>query len=77
MSNAFLEDQLRCIICLDFFKSPVSIPCGHNFCLGCIKRFWDTRHKAECPLCKETFKSRPNLRVNVALRDIVPICEFY
>ncbi|KAJ0055664.1 hypothetical protein NL108_009617, partial [Boleophthalmus pectinirostris] len=69
MSGAFLEDQFRCSICLDIFKNPVSIPCGHNFCLGCVRRFWDTRSKAECPLCKETFKNRPDLRVNVVLRD--------
>lgn len=64
------EVQFRCSICLDIFKNPVSIPCGHNFCLGCIKRFWDTRHKSECPLCKETFKKRPDLRINVDLKDI-------
>ncbi|KAG8006002.1 E3 ubiquitin-protein ligase TRIM21 [Nibea albiflora] len=70
MAFALSEEQFRCSICLDVFKNPVSIPCGHNFCLGCIKRFWDTRHKSECPLCKEAFKHRPKLRVNVGLNDI-------
>ncbi|XP_074479620.1 E3 ubiquitin-protein ligase TRIM21-like [Sebastes fasciatus] len=70
MACALSEDQFRCIICLDIFHNPVSIPCGHNFCLGCIKRFWDTSHKSECPLCKEAFKIRPELRINVGLKDI-------
>ncbi|XP_041820632.1 E3 ubiquitin-protein ligase TRIM39-like [Chelmon rostratus] len=70
MASALSEEQFRCSICLDIFNNPVSIPCGHNFCLGCIKRFWDTRHKSECPLCKEVFKTRPELRINVGLKDI-------
>ncbi|XP_033961936.1 E3 ubiquitin-protein ligase TRIM39-like [Pseudochaenichthys georgianus] len=70
MAFALSEDQFQCSICLDMFRNPVSIPCGHNYCLGCIKRFWDTKQKFECPLCKEDFKTRPDLRVNVGLRDI-------
>ncbi|XP_068444226.1 E3 ubiquitin-protein ligase TRIM39-like [Clinocottus analis] len=70
MAFALSEDQFRCIICLDIFRNPISTPCGHNFCLLCIKRFWDTRRKSECPLCKETFKTRPELRINVGLKDI-------
>ncbi|XP_056299245.1 E3 ubiquitin-protein ligase TRIM21-like [Pseudoliparis swirei] len=70
MAFALSEEQFRCVICLDIFHNPVSTPCGHNFCLTCIKRFWDTRHKSECPLCKEAFKTRPVLRINVGLKDI-------
>ncbi|TNN53398.1 E3 ubiquitin-protein ligase TRIM21 [Liparis tanakae] len=70
MAFALSEEQFRCVICLDIFHNPVSTPCGHNFCLTCIKRFWDTRHKSECPLCKEAFKTRPELRINVGLKDI-------
>lgn len=70
MAFVLSEDQFRCTICLDTFKNPVSIPCGHNFCLLCIKRFWDTKETAECPICKESFRQRPALRINVGLRDI-------
>ncbi|XP_026155155.1 E3 ubiquitin-protein ligase TRIM39-like [Mastacembelus armatus] len=70
MASTLSEEQFRCSICLDIFKNPASIPCGHNFCLECIKRFWDTRQKSECPLCKETFKPRPKLRINLDLKDI-------
>lgn len=70
MAQALSEEQFRCSICLDFFKNPVSIPCGHNYCLGCIKRAWDTGRKWECPLCKEAFKNRPELRINLVLKEI-------
>ncbi|XP_039465968.1 E3 ubiquitin-protein ligase TRIM11-like [Oreochromis aureus] len=70
MASTLTEEQFQCSICLYSFKNPVSIPCGHNFCLECIKRYWDVAHKSECPLCKESFRSRPELRVNLALKEI-------
>ncbi|XP_041634956.1 E3 ubiquitin-protein ligase TRIM21-like [Cheilinus undulatus] len=70
MSLTLSEEQFRCSICLDIFKNPVSIPCGHNFCFGCIKRFWATRHRSECPLCKEAFRNCPELRINFMLKEI-------
>ncbi|XP_022623902.1 E3 ubiquitin-protein ligase TRIM21-like [Seriola dumerili] len=70
MATILSEEQFQCSICLDTYKNPTSIPCGHNFCLECIKLFWDTKPKPECPLCKEIFKIRPELRINKGLRDI-------
>ncbi|XP_051257796.1 E3 ubiquitin-protein ligase TRIM39 [Dicentrarchus labrax] len=69
------EVQFRCCICLDTYTDPVSIPCGHNFCLDCIEGFWDTKDKSECPLCKETFANRPQLRINRAFAEIVEIIK--
>ncbi|XP_045921376.1 E3 ubiquitin-protein ligase TRIM39-like isoform X1 [Micropterus dolomieu] len=65
--------QFRCCICLDTYNNPVSIPCGHNFCLDCIEGFWDTKDKSECPLCKETFRKRPELRINHGFAEIIEI----
>ncbi|KAL7855786.1 hypothetical protein AOLI_G00193900 [Acnodon oligacanthus] len=70
MASVLSEEQFTCCICLDLFRQPVSIPCGHNFCLLCIQGFWDTAGRSECPLCKETFRRRPELRINHALTDI-------
>uniref|UniRef100_A0A3B5LM32 RING-type domain-containing protein n=1 Tax=Xiphophorus couchianus TaxID=32473 RepID=A0A3B5LM32_9TELE len=70
MAYALSEEQVLCVICMDSFTDPVSIPCGHNFCLECINGFWDSSHKSECPLCKESFHTRPDLRVNIVLKDI-------
>ncbi|XP_071385663.1 E3 ubiquitin-protein ligase TRIM39-like [Centroberyx affinis] len=70
MASVLSEEQFQCCICLDSFNDPVSIPCGHNFCLVCIKNFWDKKDIAECPLCKETFRIRPELRINRVLREI-------
>ncbi|MBN3300204.1 TRI39 ligase, partial [Amia calva] len=58
------EEQFQCSICLDIFSKPVSTPCGHNFCMACIGRYWDSSDVCQCPMCKETFSRRPDLRVN-------------
>ncbi|XP_058479652.1 E3 ubiquitin-protein ligase TRIM39-like isoform X1 [Solea solea] len=70
MAPKLSEEQFRCSICLDIFNKPTSILCGHNFCLECLKHFWDTGHKYVCPLCKYTFKHRPELRINLVLKEI-------
>lgn len=69
------EVQFRCCICLDTYVDPVSIPCGHNFCLDCIEGYWDTKDKPECPLCKETFRERPELRINRGFEEMVRLLE--
>ncbi|XP_069053688.1 E3 ubiquitin-protein ligase TRIM39-like [Lepisosteus oculatus] len=69
-SNILSEEQLRCSVCLDIFDKPVTIPCGHNFCMVCIERSWENRVLCQCPLCKEIFNKRPDLRVNRSFAEI-------
>ncbi|XP_036001902.1 zinc finger protein RFP-like isoform X1 [Fundulus heteroclitus] len=64
------EEQVHCSICLDVFTNPVSIPCGHNFCQGCILGYWKTSPLYQCPMCKKTFHKRPDISVNTVLREI-------
>ncbi|KAI4833397.1 hypothetical protein KUCAC02_016303 [Chaenocephalus aceratus] len=65
------EDQFLCSICLDVFRDPVSTPCGHNFCNTCIIDHWNSNDKYQCPLCKEAFATRPDLKVNTLLSEMV------
>lgn len=70
-SRSFLsEEQLLCSICLDVFDNPVSTPCGHSFCMTCIRHYWDTAKLCQCPLCKQSFKRKPDLHINRTLREI-------
>ncbi|CAL8389358.1 unnamed protein product [Boreogadus saida] len=64
------EENFSCPICLDEFSSPVTTPCGHNFCRTCITKFWDENVQCKCPFCNELFHARPDLRVNILLLEL-------
>ncbi|XP_039618031.1 tripartite motif-containing protein 5-like isoform X1 [Polypterus senegalus] len=67
-------DQYSCSVCLEVLKEPVSLTCGHNYCLDCINDYWDTADKEgvyNCPQCMRTFNVRPEMNRNVMLKDII------
>ncbi|XP_046906580.1 E3 ubiquitin-protein ligase TRIM39-like isoform X1 [Hypomesus transpacificus] len=64
------EDQFQCSICLDVFTDPVSTSCGHNFCKACITNYWDNSDLCQCPMCKEKFFRRPELRINTFISEM-------
>ncbi|XP_077935798.1 E3 ubiquitin-protein ligase TRIM39 [Gasterosteus aculeatus] len=65
------EDQFLCSICLDVFTHPVTTPCGHNFCINCINEHWNTSDQNLCPMCNKDFITRPDLRVNTFISEMV------
>uniref|UniRef100_A0A3Q0R8B9 Si:ch211-1n9.6 n=1 Tax=Amphilophus citrinellus TaxID=61819 RepID=A0A3Q0R8B9_AMPCI len=37
-----VEETLKCPVCQDFLIDPVTLQCGHDFCLTCIQAVWET-----------------------------------
>uniref|UniRef100_A0A803K3W9 non-specific protein-tyrosine kinase n=1 Tax=Xenopus tropicalis TaxID=8364 RepID=A0A803K3W9_XENTR len=74
MAAADLRDELTCSICQDIYTDPVTLPCGHNFCRGCIEKTWDWQKSIEedpsCPECRERYRRQPDLKRNLRLSNI-------
>ncbi|KAG1967539.1 tripartite motif-containing protein [Pimephales promelas] len=68
-------DPFNCPICLDALQDPVTIPCGHNYCMGCVKDYWDKKGGKDggysCPQCRKTFSPRPVLNKNTMFAEVV------
>ncbi|CAL8366560.1 unnamed protein product, partial [Lota lota] len=58
-------------VCLDVLNSPVTTPCGHNFCRTCITTHWDGQVQYKCPVCKKLFQTRPDVQVNTFISEMV------
>ncbi|XP_069488433.1 E3 ubiquitin-protein ligase TRIM39-like isoform X3 [Ambystoma mexicanum] len=70
-----LKEEATCSICLEFFKDPVTIDCGHNFCRSCITQCWEgSEVKCLCPQCRENSPGR-SLRPNRQLGNIVEMVK--
>ncbi|KAM7141829.1 E3 ubiquitin-protein ligase TRIM7 isoform 1-T1 [Molossus nigricans] len=66
-----LQGEATCSICLELFREPVSVECGHSFCHSCIARCWERPGAGStgvprllpCPQCREPARPgqlRPN-----------------
>ncbi|XP_058874151.1 tripartite motif-containing protein 16-like [Acipenser ruthenus] len=79
MAELISEEQFDCSVCLEILKEPVTIPCGHSFCTGCIKKVWDQAEGTaaaatgsySCPQCRALFSPRPVLGRNIMLAEVV------
>uniref|UniRef100_A0A8C4TJ05 E3 ubiquitin/ISG15 ligase TRIM25-like n=1 Tax=Erpetoichthys calabaricus TaxID=27687 RepID=A0A8C4TJ05_ERPCA len=69
-----LVDQYTCAVCLCVIENPITILCGHSYCMKCINDYCDRSYREgvyRCPQCRRTFNSRPEFRRNSTLMDLL------
>ncbi|XP_052794086.1 uncharacterized protein LOC128227509 [Mya arenaria] len=82
-----IDGELICGVCLEFFTTPILLPCGHNFCKACILSIVQTgrfnylslgpSNSFNCPVCQARTSNSPghldHLPINRALESIAQL----
>nr|XP_056701044.1 zinc finger protein RFP-like [Euleptes europaea] len=70
-----LCEETTCSICLEYFKDPVIIDCGHIYCHACLTEYCGKfGTDASCPQCRETVQQK-SFRPNRQLASIVELAK--
>uniref|UniRef100_A0A8D0BR40 Uncharacterized protein n=1 Tax=Salvator merianae TaxID=96440 RepID=A0A8D0BR40_SALMN len=69
------SEEATCFLCQEYFKDPVTVDCGHNFCQVCITQYLEkTEAEPSCPQCRETI-SQVNFSPNRQLANLVELVK--
>lgn len=62
-----LIDIISCPICLDKYKHPRNLTCGHPFCTTCLHMI-NINNEITCPICRHITKfSKSNLLIDLPI----------
>ncbi|CAK6984128.1 E3 ubiquitin/ISG15 ligase TRIM25 [Scomber scombrus] len=70
--SSVLQEELTCPVCLDLYRDPHLLPCGHNFCKTCLDRLkrQAERGRLRCPECRDSHRCSTNFQKNFKLANI-------
>lgn len=75
-----IHDRLTCSVCLEYFKTPRNLLCGHSFCSECLNIIRITNNVIVCPLCRYKTNlfnlSIEDLPLNSSLISIIDIKDY-
>ncbi|KAF0021474.1 hypothetical protein F2P81_026273 [Scophthalmus maximus] len=72
LESSVLQEELTCPVCLDLFRDPYLLPCGHNFCKSCLDhlRRQSERGRLRCPECRDSHRCGAHFQKNFKLANI-------
>ncbi|TNN39007.1 Tripartite motif-containing protein 65 [Liparis tanakae] len=53
------RETFSCSICLDLLRDPVTIPCGHSYCMHCIEAHWEEEEGTKLLSCPQSAAAGP------------------
>uniref|UniRef100_W5LPZ1 E3 ubiquitin/ISG15 ligase TRIM25-like n=1 Tax=Astyanax mexicanus TaxID=7994 RepID=W5LPZ1_ASTMX len=69
--------ELSCAVCLQLYDDPVSLPCGHSYCLQCVRSVQESQQtggrpggRPRCPECRQDYNGLESLLKNFKLGGI-------
>uniref|UniRef100_A0A3B3ZM00 Uncharacterized protein n=1 Tax=Periophthalmus magnuspinnatus TaxID=409849 RepID=A0A3B3ZM00_9GOBI len=70
--SSVLQEELTCPVCLDLYRDPHLLPCGHNFCKTCLDRLkrQADRGRFRCPECRDSHRCNSAFQKNFKLANI-------
>nr|XP_046237129.1 E3 ubiquitin/ISG15 ligase TRIM25 [Scatophagus argus]XP_046237130.1 E3 ubiquitin/ISG15 ligase TRIM25 [Scatophagus argus]XP_046237131.1 E3 ubiquitin/ISG15 ligase TRIM25 [Scatophagus argus]XP_046237132.1 E3 ubiquitin/ISG15 ligase TRIM25 [Scatophagus argus]XP_046237133.1 E3 ubiquitin/ISG15 ligase TRIM25 [Scatophagus argus]XP_046237134.1 E3 ubiquitin/ISG15 ligase TRIM25 [Scatophagus argus] len=70
--SSVLQEELTCPVCLDLYRDPYLLPCGHNFCKTCLDRLkrQAERGRFRCPECRDSHRCGASFQKNFKLANI-------
>lgn len=75
MSINELEDQLLCPICLEIFKEPLMLQCGHSYCKSCLgSLLCNLDQQLLCPECRQAVDCSTS-PPNVTLARVIELMQ--
>ena len=66
-------DAFECSVCSDLFLEPVTAPCGHSFCTGCVAELRAKGVSETCPLCRAPLPPGPEKLYELGYRVFAKI----
>ncbi|XP_069077113.1 E3 ubiquitin-protein ligase TRIM39-like [Pleurodeles waltl] len=74
--RARLQEEVTCSICMELYTDPVTLDCGHNFCLSCLRKFVNNEDlEIACPECKHDFDRKKEMKPNKRFGNIVEMVK--
>lgn len=64
-----LNENFICNCCLELLKNPITLLCGHSFCLLCLADWYLISSNRKCPICRQEWYGVP--KQNQALKSTI------